>query len=247
MSKIPIGIQMYTVRDVCEKDFIGALKQVADIGYAGVELAGTYSLSATELKQVLDDCGLQCAGNHMGERDIQKLVEFNETVGCEYVGGPSLPEGGFPNDKESCLAAAAHMNKVGAEYKKHGLHLYYHNHAHEFQTVDGKYILDLFYENTDPELVFAEIDVYWVQYADVDPAAYLRKYPGRCPLVHVKDMAEDRSFAEVGEGILDWDDILSACEEVGTQWYLVEQDVCKRPSMESARISFENLKARGMV
>jgi len=247
MSKMSVGIQMYTVRDVCEKDFIKALRQVAEIGYAGIELVGAYGLSAAELKDVLDDLGLKCAGNHTGERDINKLVEFNKTIGCTYVGGPALPEGEFPNDEESVKVATAHMNKVGAEYKKHGLHLYYHNHAHEFQKVGGKYILDLFYENTDPELVFAEIDVYWVQYVGVDPASYIRKYPGRCPLVHIKDMDKDRSFAEVGEGILDWDDIFAACEGVGVQWYLVEQDVCKRPSMESARVSFENLKARGIV
>jgi sugar phosphate isomerase/epimerase len=247
MAKIPIGLQMYTVRDVCETDFIGALRQVADIGYSNIELAGTYGLSASELRDVLDELGLKCVGHHMGERDLDKLVEFNKTIGCAHVGGPSLPPGDFPNDEASCLAAAKHMNEVGAAYKERGLHLYYHNHAHEFKQVNGKYILDIFYENTHPELVYAQIDVYWVQYAGVDPASYLRKYPGRCPLVHIKDMDEDRGFAEIGEGILDWDDIFAACEEVNAGWCIVEQDRCNRPSMESARLSFENLKARGMV
>ena len=247
MSKIPVGLQMYTVRDICEKDFIGALRQVADIGYAGIELAGTYGLSASELRDVLDELDLKCAGSHTGERDLDQLVAFNQTIGCAYVGGPALPPGGFPKDEASCLAAANHMNQVGAAYKARGLHLYYHNHAHEFEQVNGKYILDIFYENTDPNLVYAEIDVFWVQYANVDPAAYLRKYPGRCPLVHIKDMDKERGFTEIGEGILDWDDIFAACEAVKAGWYIVEQDRCKRPSMESARLSFENLKARGMV
>ncbi len=247
MSKIPVGLQMYTVRDLCEKDFIGALRGVADIGYAGIELAGTYGLSAPELRDVLDELGLKCVGNHSGERDLDKLVEFNQTIGCEYVGGPALPPGGFPKDEASCLAAAKHMNEVGAAYKARGLHLYYHNHAHEFEQINGVYILDIFYENTDADLVYTEIDVYWVQYANVDPAAYLRKYPGRCPLVHIKDMGEEREFAEIGEGSLDWDDIFAACEEVNAGWYIVEQDRCNRPSMDSARLSFQNLKARGMV
>ena len=112
MSKIPIGLQMYTVRDLCEKDFIGALRGVADIGYAGIELAGTYGLSAPELRDVLDELGLKCVGNHSGERDLDKLVEFNQTIGCEYVGGPALPPGGFPKDEASCLAAAKHMNEA---------------------------------------------------------------------------------------------------------------------------------------
>ena len=247
MSKIPVGLQLYTVRDLCEKDFVGALRKVADIGYAGVELAGTYGLSAQEIRDVLDELGLKCVGNHTGERDLDKLAADNKTLGCEYVGGPALPPGGFPRDEASCLAAAKHMNEVGAAYQRRGLHLYYHNHAHEFEKVGGKYVLDIFYENTDPNLVYAEIDVYWVQYANVDPAAYLRKYPGRCPLIHIKDMDKNRGFAEVGEGTLDWDDIFAACEEVQAKWYIVEQDRCNRPSIESARLSFKNLRTRGMV
>lgn len=247
MGKIPVGLQLYTVRDECQKDFPGTLRRVAEIGYQGVELAGTYGLSAQDLKKLLDELGLQCAGNHTGERDAGKVAELNKTLGCTCVGGPALPPGGFPTDVESVRAAAAHMNQVGEEYRKRGLRLYYHNHDHEFKQLDGKYILDWFYENTDSALVLAEIDVYWVQFAGVDPAAYLRKYPGRCPLVHIKDMDASRTFTEVGSGILDWDAIFAACQEVGAQWYIVEQDVCLRPSLESAKLSFDYLKARGIA
>lgn len=242
MANIPIGLQMYTVRDECDKDFVGALRRVKEIGYEGVELAGTHGLSAADLRKVLDDLGLRCAGGHAGDRDVHQVADYYHTLGCTCVGGPSLPPGKFPEDKESVLAAAKYMNEVGAHYRAHGLTLYYHNHAHEFKTVDGKYILDWFYENTDPQNVQAEIDVMWVQYADVDPAAYLRKYPNRVPLVHIKDMDQSKDFTEVGNGVLNWKSVLAACQDIGAHWYIVEQDRCKRPSFESAQISFNNLK-----
>ena len=154
---------------------------------------------------------------------------------------------GFPTDSKSLLAAAKYSNELGAASQEQGLHFYFHNHAHEFQKIDDRYTLDLFYESTDPQLVYAQIDVFWVQYADVDPSAYLRQYPNRCPLVHIKDMDKNKDFTEVGHGVLDWDNIFAACEEVNTQWYVVEQDTCHRPSMESAKISFETFRKRGMV
>jgi len=248
MNKISVGLQLYTVRDECAKDFAGTLKKVAEIGYKGVELAGTHSLSGTEIKKMLDDLGLKCVGNHMSvERDLKKTIDLNTELGCSYVWGPCIPGDKLPKDEAECIAMAAYANKVGAELKEGGIHLYYHNHSGEFKKIKGKYILDWLYENTDPELLLAQIDVMWAQYADIDPASYIRKYAGRCPLIHIKDMDANRSFTEVGEGILDFNSIFSVCDESGVKWYIVEQDVCKRPAIESARMSFEYFKSRGMV
>ena len=108
--------------------------------------------------------------------------------------------------------------------------------------------MDIIYEKTDPNYFQAQIDVYWVQYAGVDPAAYIRKYPGRCPMIHLKDMEKGpaKAFAEVGNGILDLKEIFAASEEVGVQWYIVEQDTCKRPTLESVKISIDNLRKMGL-
>ena len=246
MSKIPIALQLYTVRDACEKDFLGTLKQVAEMGYAGVELAGTYGLSPEEVKKACDDLGLKIVGSHTGGgREIDDVVAFHTAIDCKYVGWPVFP-GGLPNDEASLEAAIDKMKSAAASYSQHGLVLYYHNHSGEFEQINGKAILDWFYESTDPTSVRAQVDVYWVQHAGLDPAEYIRKYPGRCTLVHLKDMAENGDFAEVGEGKLDFDAIFAASEEVGgAEWYIVEQDRCNRPSLESARISFDNLKAWG--
>jgi len=243
MKRIPIALQLYTVRDECAKDFVGTLKKVAEIGYDGVELAGTYWLSAAELRKTLADSDLKCVGNHMPkERDLRKLIDLNSELGCSYVSAPCLPEDDLPSDEAGCIAMARYANKIGAELKKNGIHLCYHNHSQEFEKIEDKYILDWLYENTDPEVVMTEIDVMWVQYAGIDPASYIRKYPGRCPLVHIKDMDANRSFTEVGDGILDFDSIFSACDEVGTKWYIVEQDICKQSTMASAYTSLEYLR-----
>ena len=131
--------------------------------------------------------------------------------------------------------------------KDEGIQLVYHNHSKEFEKIDGRYIMDWLLEETDPSYVQAEIDVMWVQYAGLDPASYILKYPGRVPLVHVKDMDENKQFTEVGKGVLDFDSIFDACEKVGSKWYIVEQDVCKLPPLESVRQSYQFFVERGMV
>ncbi|MCD6289542.1 MAG: sugar phosphate isomerase/epimerase [Anaerolineae bacterium] len=252
MSDIPIALQMYTVRDVAAKDFIGALRQVAEIGYAGVELAGTFGLPATELKAALDDLGLKVAGSHVAlaelESNLPDVIEYNRVLNNPYIVLPAIPQ-----ERRQTLddwrGLATVLNRIGREIKLAGMQFCYHNHAVEFEIFDGKFALEWLYELTDPDLVKAEIDTYWVQYAGQDPAEYLRKYADRMALVHLKDMepGEERFFAEVGEGVMNWEPVFRASEEAGVQWYIVEQDRCRRPSMESARISFENLKRMGRV
>ena len=199
----------------------------------------------------LDDLGLKVAGSHIGldplEKELGEVIDFNLEIGNRYIVCPGVPEE-RRNSEEAWKALAETFNGIGAECKKHGLVFCYHNHSAEFQKFNGRYGLDILLQSSDPELVKAQVDTFWVQYAGVDPAGFIRKYPGRCPLVHLKDMAEDRkSFAEIGEGILDFKAIFAACEEVGTEWYIVEQDSCSRPPIESVRISFENLKSWGMI
>ncbi|MCH2574035.1 sugar phosphate isomerase/epimerase [Candidatus Poribacteria bacterium] len=247
MSQIPVGLQMYTVRDLCETDFLSALKQVADIGYQGVELAGTYGLPADELRDVLTDLNLKCAGSHVSYDDLDSTITYHKELGCPRFGGSSMSPDGIPKDPTSMSAAVDYMNQIGENCINQGIQAYFHNHAGEFAKIEGTYILDQLYQKTNPRFLQTQIDVFWVQYAGVDPAAYLRKYPNRCPLVHIKDMDQQRDFTEVGSGTLDWDNIFAACEEVNADWYIVEQDQCNRPSMESAEISFNYFQSRGMA
>lgn len=252
MSKVPIALQLYTVRDDISRDLPGTLRQVAEIGYAGVEFAGFGEWKSQELKSILAELNLSAAGGHVPldqlEQDLEKSIQFSLELGNPYIVCPWIPEE-RRKDKANWLAIAELFNAVAERCHKEGLTFCYHNHSFEFVKFDDKYALDLLFESTNPSLVNSELDTYWIQHGGPDPVDYLRRYAGRCPLVHLKDMADDeeRSFAEVGQGILHWNAIFEAAEAGGAEWYIVEQDTCPGPPIESARISFENLRKWGKV
>lgn len=251
MKKIPVALQMYTVRDEMEKDFLGTLGKVSKMGYDGVELAGFGGLSAKELKLELQNLGLQAVSSHtpieLMEQSIDRIIEDHTVLGCHFVAIPWLAESRRPGTPgfDSLITS---ISSIGKSFKDHHIQLCYHNHDFEFKTLNGKFYLDILYERVDPSLLMAEIDTYWVKYAGIDPAAYIRKYPGRCPLIHLKDMEDspERAFAEVGNGTQNLPAIFAASEEVGSVWYIVEQDSCKRPTLESAKISIDNLRRMGL-
>ncbi len=250
MARIPLALQMYTVRDSMKEDLEGTFRAVARIGYAGVELAGTADRPEKELKQFLDDLGLKVAGCHVGldrlESDLDRAIEECLALGSPYVVCPALPED-RRNEEADYRGTGEVFSKIGEACRREGIVFCYHNHSFEFKKFNGVNALDVLYDSSDPELVQAELDTYWVQHGGEDPASTIRKYADRCPLVHLKDMeaGEERFYAEVGEGIMDFQAIFDASEEGGVAWYIVEQDICRRPPIESARLSFENLKRMG--
>ena len=240
---LPIALQLYTVRDETAKDFIGTLEKVAEIGYEGVEFAGFGDMPASKMKEALERLNLKAVGSHTSKdllfNKLDEVIEYNLAIGNPFVMCPWDNYG----SKGEWLEAAKLYNTIGEKLKQRGLQFLYHNHAHEFAKFDGEYILDLIYKETDPELVKAEIDTYWVYYAGVDPAGYVAKYGGRCPIVHLKDMkADDKFTVEVGEGIIDIKSIIEASVKAGTEWLVVEQDSCARPPLESVKISVDSLK-----
>lgn len=250
MANVPIALQLYTVRDQTATDFAGTVRKVAQMGYAGVEFAGTGGLDATQMADLLQETGLRAAGSHIAlaqmEADLDGVIAYNRAIGNAYMGVPFLPPdlrtpAGFRQ-------VAAAMNRIGAVTRAAGITLYYHHHAFEFDVVEGQRGWDILVGETDPALVALETDVYWSFFAGQDPAAIIRQSAGRFPLVHLKDMVgqgDERTFAEVGEGQLDFGPIFEASEAQGVRWYIVEQDRCAGPSLESARKSIDNLKAWG--
>lgn len=251
MAQIPVALQLYTVRDELEKDFTGTLRKVAEMGYANVELAGFGGMSAIDLKATLDEFGLKAIGSHVGlnllEGDgLGKTIEDHKLIGVPYIVVPWLaPE--RRGDKASYLQLAETLNEIGETVKQGGQQLCYHNHNFEFdQVFDGKPALEILFDETDPDLVKAELDTYWVLFAGTDPVEFLGKYPGRFPLIHIKDMdKDDRSFAPIGTGTLPLDRIVQAAPAAGAKYLVVEQDRCKGPSLDAIRTSLGNLKAKG--
>jgi sugar phosphate isomerase/epimerase len=250
MSKPRVALQMYTVRDECEKDFLGTYRAVAKLGYPGVQPAGTGGLAAADFKKALDDLGLALAGAHTS---LEALANDSEIEYYLALGTPDVVVAALPRalwgDKDGFLKAADLMNKIGARCKRLGARLSYHNHAFEFAKFDGQYALDIMLAACDPDLVKWEPDVYWVKYGGEDPAAFINKYSGRTPLVHLKDMTADgsRTFAEVGEGTVDFPPIFAAAEASGAEWYIVEQDRSTRPSLEAAVLSLKHLNEWGKL
>ena len=246
-----IALQLYTVRESMKKDFVGTLKEVAGIGYKGVELAGFGGMSAKDLRALLDDLGLIAVGGHtnmdaIGKSMEQTLGDF-VTLGASYLGVAWAGEEW--RSEQGWHRAARLMEKAATETLKHDITFFYHNHDFEFQKINGKYGLDVLFEAADPSLVKWEEDVFWVQKGGEDPVAYMNKYAGRTPLIHIKDMTADadRTFECVGDGVIDFDAIFKAGDANDVDWYIVEQDQCPKGEIESARRSYQNIVARGWL
>ncbi|MGG1575034.1 sugar phosphate isomerase/epimerase family protein [Fictibacillus sp. NRS-1165] len=245
-NRIPVALQMYTLRNETEKDFIGTLKKVADIGYEGVEFAGYGGLQASELKKVLDDLGLKAASSHVPlttlESELNSVIEYQHILGNKHIVCPYLPpERRTEQDYRQLVSI---LNSVGETCHKEGLTFAYHNHDFELQPMsDGRKPLELLLEETHPDWVKAEFDVYWLTKAGEDPVKWLEKYEGRTPLVHLKDMTADgeQFFAELGTGGVDLTPILNKGESSSVNWWIVEQDQSRRSPLESIEISFQYL------
>jgi len=248
MAKIPVALQLYTVRDQTAIDFAGTVRKVAEMGYAGVELAGVGDMTPEALHSLLEETNLRAAGAHIGlealQTDIDKVIADNKTIGNPFIGITGLPQE-LTSSAAGWRRAAELMNEYGARLRAAGLTLYYHNHYHEFEPVDGERGLDILLAETDPANLAFECDVYWAWYAGQDPVQLINTYAGRFPLIHLKDMSgkgDKRTFVEIGQGHIAFQPIFEAAEAQGVKWYIVEQDTCVGSSLDAAARSLKTLK-----
>jgi sugar phosphate isomerase/epimerase len=178
----------------------------------------------------------------------QAVIDLHATYGCPYAGIGGLP--GEYRSAEGFARFAREASQVARRLAEGGLRFVYHNHSFELEKFGDRTGLQILYEDSDPAVFLSEIDTYWVQHGGGSPAAWIRRLKGRAQCVHLKDMTNrggQQLMAEVGEGNLDWPDILAACREAGTEWYIVEQDTCQRDPFESLAISLRNLRAMGLA
>jgi sugar phosphate isomerase/epimerase len=194
------------------------------------------------LRRVRDETGLRVAGilNRLAalEVELDREIDFCQQFECRHITLSWLD----PEERRDVSRLAERLNALGRRCREAEITFSHHNHDFEFVRTDGGVFLDELLAATDPHLVALELDVYWAAYAGADPVTYLRRYAGRIPLLHLKDMSEDRSFADVGEGILDMEGILRSAADGGTRWYIVENDQPGPQPLESARRSLENLR-----
>jgi sugar phosphate isomerase/epimerase len=249
-----IGLQLYTVRGTLEKDFEGTLAKVTAVGYREVEFAGYFDHSPKDIRSALDRHGLTSPSAHVDYDVIEKkwpeTLEAAQTIGHSYVICPDVEEP-QRNQPDGWKRAAELFNRTGEASRKAGIQFAYHNHEYEFQpaeSLSGKMPYDFLLAETDPKLVQLEMDLCWITVGGQDPLAYFERYPGRFPLVHVKDWKggkghageQSTRMADVGRGDIDWKRIFAQSGKAGIRHYFVENDEPKFP-FDSIRTSFEYL------
>jgi sugar phosphate isomerase/epimerase len=240
-----IGLQLYTVRDEMKKDVEGTIARVAASGYTEVEFAGYFDKTPAEIRAMLDHHGLTAPSTHIGSiapDDWKKALDAAHVIGHSYIVFPWIPverRTGIDGYKK----IAADFNRAAEQAKAAGLQFAYHNHDFEFAPVDGKLPYDVLLTETDPTLVQMEMDLYWITKGGQDPLTYFARWPGRFPLVHVKDSMgpPDNKMADVGAGKIDWKRIFAKEQQAGIKHFFVEHDQPADP-FASIRVSCDYLK-----
>ena len=245
----PISIQLYTVRSLAEKDFAAVLKQIAKIGYKGVEPAGLHGLKPAEVRKMLDDLGMVCSSAHMGVPSRDNLGEFVDTA--KTLGFRTIISGAGPDDfktPDRIKAAAERFQAAAGLLKPHGLRMGYHNHWWEFDTVDGRLGYEVFLALA-PD-VLSELDIYWASnFGRVDVPAVLQRHAARVPLLHVKDgpLVQGQPHTAVGAGKMDIPGVIAAADEDVLEWLIVELDECAGDMMQAVRDSYTYLTGSGLA
>jgi len=275
-KKLPVGLQVYSVRHMLEEgkyDFASLMKKVKEIGYDGVELAGLYDLTPEYVRDVLKEVGLVPISAHVPlvemMADAEKVAKDYSLIGVKYIAVPYLPEE-YRHLTPGYEKVIAEITRIAGVLKAHGITTLYHNHDFEFVTLpNGTFGLDDIYTQIPADLLQTELDTCWVKVAGQEPDAYVRKYTGRAPIVHLKDFykkgnpknlykligidteeaEEDTGFFEfrpVGLGMQDWQSILDAAVDAGAGWVVVEQDESNgRTQLEAVEISRKYLNLLG--
>ncbi len=257
--KPKLAAQMYTIRDFTKtaEGLRESLQKIAAIGYPAVQVSAVGALESeppevtpAQLKAMLDENGLTCCATHRSfhalRDETEAEIEFHQALDCDYAAIGGLP-GEYERENEAGYRRFIEdAQRVSAKLKAFDIRFGFHNHAHEFRRFDEgrRTLFDLFIDEGGADLLL-EIDVYWAVHAGVNPISLFERIGGRVPVIHLKDKeviaGEGPVMAAIGEGNLDWKNILPALEAAGVEWYCVEQDVCRRDPFDCLRSSFQNL------
>jgi len=244
----PLSIQLYTLRDEVKGDFAGVLRQVAEIGYQGVEFAGLHGNSPAEVAGIVSDLGLKVSSSHVGlptKETIRQIADTEKTLG-----NTRLVAGLGPDDfktLDDCKRSAERFQTAGELAHQEGLTFGMHNHWWEFETRDGRLVYDYVLESA-PD-IFSELDIYWAAYAGQSPASVVAQHRGRLPLLHIKDgsLDKDSAMTAVGSGKVDMVATIGAADSTVLQWLIVELDRCDTDMWEAVRESYAYLTKTGLA
>jgi sugar phosphate isomerase/epimerase len=230
-KRIPVGVQLYSVRQEAAKDFVAAVEAVGKMGYKGVEFAGYYGWDAKpkELRRLLDANGLKCCGTHTGldtitGDNLKATAELHTILGNSFLIVPSLQA----EDAQGWVDLAKRFNETASKAKPLGMRIGYHAHAGDFRKIGDTTPWEIFFDNTNADVVM-QIDTGNCMSGGGDPVAILKKYPGRSATVHLKEFGGPEA-AVIGQGVVRWPEVFEVCETTGaTSWYIVEHEVGPDP------------------
>ncbi|MCK5802825.1 MAG: sugar phosphate isomerase/epimerase [Lentisphaeria bacterium] len=257
MARVPIGLEMYSVRNEFAEKPLETLQAVANMGYAGVEFAGARNHTAEEYKEMLDQTGLVCCGWHtpfplVRDDELEETIRFNRIVGNKHVIVPGIP-GNLRETREDWLKMAGFFDELAAKLAPHGMKTGYHNHNIEFAELGGEKPWDTFFGNTGPEVIM-QLDMGNALSGGADVIQLLKTYTGRCQTVHLKPYSVTLGTEDpkagfrpiIGEDDVPWNEVFELCETVGdTEWYVVEYESDAYPPMKSVELCLSALRAMG--
>ncbi len=233
-----VSLQLWSINEETKKDFKKSVEHVAQIGYKGVEFAGYGGLSAEELKTLLKENNLYSVGTHSGiqvfENSFDQELELNKEIGSKYIICPYAEV----DTKEKIDKLVGLLNAAADKAATEGIKVGYHNHAHEFAEIDGKFALDIIAENTNDNVIL-EIDVFWVAYAGVDPVEYIKKWGKKVELIHMKQIDSLKANVDMGDGIIDMKKVKDASEYA--RYFIVEHEEFDKPVWDSIKNDFDYL------
>ncbi|OME60517.1 sugar phosphate isomerase/epimerase family protein [Paenibacillus odorifer] len=249
MNRSTIAAQMYTLRDFTKtaEDLRSTFQKVSAMGYEAIQISAIGPIDPKLVKEYADESGLAICATHVSwdrlTNDLDALAAEHKLWNCKNIGLGSLPEI-FRTGQEGYREFAKLMSDIAVTLKdQHDLQFVYHNHDFEFERFDGMTGMEILLTESDHAVGF-ELDLYWVQAGGGSPAEWIRKVAGRMQVVHLKNMAivnRKQIFAEIGEGNMNYKEIINVCRETGVEWFVVEQDVCRRDPFESLEISLRYL------
>ncbi|MGD0572743.1 MAG: sugar phosphate isomerase/epimerase [Sedimentisphaerales bacterium] len=245
-KQLPVGLQLWTVREECKKDFPGTIAKVAKMGYNGVEFAGFFDRSAKDVRKMLDDNGLLCLGSHtaldlLSNEKLAATMEYNKTIGNKFVIVPYLERKQLTT-KAAWLEKAKTFNELADKTRSEGVHIGYHSHAGDFAKIGDETPWDILFGNTNKEVVM-QLDTGNCMQGGGDPIAVLKKYPGRALTIHLKEYSATNKKVVIGEGDIKWKELFEICETTGgTQRYIIEEESGAYPQLEAAELSLKGFK-----
>ncbi|MCC5808598.1 MAG: sugar phosphate isomerase/epimerase [Opitutales bacterium] len=259
-----IAAQMFTVREHTKsaKDLAATLRKLSDIGYTAVQMSAVGAMNgdspevdAATARKMLDDNGLTCIATHRPwpalKDDTAREIEFHQTLGCDFTAIGRVPSG-ESETHEHYRNFIAEAKPVIAKLKEAGIRFGHHNHSHEFfrPKAGGPTLEDVLIDEGGDDL-YLELDLYWIEHAGLNCTRILERCHGRVPVIHIKDKEviegkNETRMAPIGEGNLDWDGIIPACEAAGVRWYAVEQDQCYRDPFDCLKSSYTFLRSKGL-